>query len=386
MEEKEKKYKEELDIKEKEIVKLQAKIKLLNSRDIDNKNNYNKNDNSINNVSNKSRMMKSKSKINSTLYTISQDEFENNNKYKFDEFNNIYKDNLNEENMNERKNITMLNFRASRNHNYFSILNKKHKKNNMSQQNSLVNIKPYCKKNFNTNQLKKNNKKKNGRNNSINLNSKKKELRKKILSNSFMNITSNTFNLNKNSIMINLNPKNINMNIENLKVKKKLHEYQKLIDQKLNQLIKKHHPNLQNNKTMLHIRRNSSPSYDINNKKSQQKNSPLLGVEYYIKKINKKNTNVNSINNSNKILSKSIIETKRTKVFNKNIKNNKSNSKNITNMKLNLNKVSFNSKISDLNSSRQFNESILTNEKSNLSLKKYIFAKCSNSLSNTIKS
>ena len=57
-------------------------------------------------------MMKSKSKINSTLYTISQDEFENNNKYKFDEFNNIYKDNLNEENMNERKNITMLNFRA----------------------------------------------------------------------------------------------------------------------------------------------------------------------------------------------------------------------------------------------------------------------------------
>ena len=45
--------------------------------------------------------------------------------------------------------------------------------------------------------------------------------------------------MNKNNIMINFNQKNTNsnVNIEKLKVQKKLHEYQKLIDQKLNELI-----------------------------------------------------------------------------------------------------------------------------------------------------
>ena len=367
-------------------MKLQTKIKILNSKNISNI----RNDNSMNNISGISRMMKSKA--NSTIYSISQDDLENNTKYKFDEFNNIYKDNINEENINENKNITMSTFKSSsRNYNYFTILNKKaNKKNNMSQQNSLINIKPYSKKNFSTNNLRKNNSKKNGRNNSINLSNKRKDIKKKIQSNSFMNITSNTFNLNKNNIMINLNPKNVNMSIENLKVKKKLHEYQKLIDQKLNQLIKKNHPYSKINKTVLHIHRNSSPSLDKNIKNSQQKNSPILGLDFYIKKIKKKNITVNSNhnndignknNNSTKIISKSIIDSKREK----NIRKNKSNSKNINNMKLNLNKVNSNSKVGELNSSRQINESMLTNEQSKLSLKKYIFAKCTNPLSNTIK-
>ena len=383
-----------MNSKDKEIKKLEAKLKELNSKNTKNIISSNKNENNISNIS---RMMKSKSKINSTLYSISQDELENNNKYKFDEFNNIYKDNINDEiiNINENKNITMSNFKSSRNYNYFTIFNKKgNKKNNMSQQNSIINIKSYTKKNFGTNNLRKNKTKSSRKNNSIDLNRKKKEIRKKLQnSNSFLNITSNTFNLNKNNIMINLNPKNVNMNIENLKVKKKLHEYQKLIDQKLIQLIKRHQPYSKNNKTMLHIHRNSSPNFDINIKNSQQKNSPLLGLDV-IKKINKNKINIksnskkhNENKNNKSIKSISIIDSKRRRNISKNIKKNTSinNSKSINNMKLILNKVSFNSKLGDFNSSRQYNESMLTNEKSFLSLKKYIFAKNNNSQSNTIK-
>ena len=54
--------------------------------------------------------------------------------------------------------------------------------------------------------------------------------------------------MNKNNIMINFNPKNVNVNIEKLKVQKKLSEYQKLIDQKLNELILSKHPHIKGNK------------------------------------------------------------------------------------------------------------------------------------------
>ena len=333
--------------------------------------------------------MKSKSKVNSTLYSISQDDLDNNNnKYKFEDFNNVYKDNPNDENTIENKNMTISNFKSSRN-NYSKIFNRKgNKQNNMSQQSSLINIKSYTKKNFSNTNLRKNKSKNNGRNNSIDLNRKTKEIKKKLQNGSFLNITSNTINLNKNNIMINLNQKNVN--IENLKVKKKLNEYQKLIDQKLNQLIKNHHPY---NKTMLQIRRNSSPNFEINNKNSQQKNSPLLGIEF-VKKINKSKIKVNSNSikdrkkdnrNNNSMKQISIIDSKRKRNLSKNIKKNNNtsyNSKGISNIKLILNKVNFNSKLGDLNSSRQGNESMLTNEKSFLSLRKYIFAKSNNSLSN----
>ena len=91
----------------------------------------------------------------------------------------------------------------------------------------------------------------------------------------------------KENIMINLNPKNINtnMNLDKLKVQKKLYEYQKLIDQKLNKLIKNKHYCMQNNKNIFHIRRNSSPSYN----NSQTKNTTSsIGLEYYLKKRKKK--------------------------------------------------------------------------------------------------
>ena len=91
--------------------------------------------------------------------------------------------------------------------------------------------------------------------------------------------------------MINLNPKNVNMNVEKLKVQKKLYEYQRLIDQKLNELIKNRHPHMKRgSKGSFHIRRNSSPDIYIKNNMSnnsqRKQNSSVYGLEYYLKKSN----------------------------------------------------------------------------------------------------
>ena len=205
--------------------------------------------------------------------------------------------------------------------------------------------------------------------------------------------------MNKNNIMINLNPKNANMNLEKLKVQKKLHEYQRLIDQKLNELIRNKHPHTKNNKYILNIR-NSSPNIYINNFNGTQKkynfnNKSGLGINYYLKKNQKKNlaTNINTNNknlNYKKLLSKSTIDSgKRNKMNSKNgnknsnFLRNKNNSEYINNMKRNINKQSFSSKMDDSNSKKN-DESIINKGKINLSLRKFIFAKCSNPTANTI--
>ena len=395
-EKKEKEYKKQLDKKQKEIEKLEAKIKVLNnSISIINHKNENI---SINNNYNNSTI---KSRINSTLYSISKEDFENSNKYKQDELYTLYKENnINNENNESNillfKNRTISNPQPSRNANFLKIINRQGNKNPTM-------------KNFSSNSAIKNNSNyssvNNKRNNIINSSRAKKKLKQNMKSNNSLNITNNTFNMSKNNIMINLNPKNVNMNmnIEKLKVQKKLYEYQRLIDQKLNELIKNRNPHVKRNKKFsFYIRRNSSPDLynhnKMNNSSQRRHNKTSLGLEYFLRRIKKKsitpnkNSKNNQENNSNvsrKILSRSTFDCIRKRKNSqkssksKSIKKNKN--ININNLKQNLKKENYNSKTKDLNNSRQDNDNFIINGKSNLSLRKYIFSKCSNPISNVVK-
>ena len=390
-EKKEKEYKKQLDKKQKEIEKLEAKIKVLNNS---NSLLNHKNENiSLNNNYNNSAI---KSRINSTLYSISKEDFENSNKYKQDELYTLYKENNinneNESNILLFKTRTISNPQPSRNANFLKIINKQ------------VNKNPTM-KNFSINSAMKNNSNyssaNNKKNNIINSSRTKKKLKQNMKNNNSLNITNNTFNMSKNNIMINLNPKNVNMNIEKLKVQKKLYEYQRLIDQKLNELIKNRNPHVKRNKKFsFHLRRNSSPDIYIHNKmnnSSQRRhNKTTLGLEYFLRRIKKKsstpltNSKNNQENNSNasrKILSRSTFDSLRKRKNShkssksKSIKRNKN--ININNLKQNLKKD--NSKTKDINISKQDNDYFMINGKSNLSLRKYIFSKCSNPTSNIVK-
>lgn len=376
-------------MKEKEIVKLQTKLKVLNNQNnlLNHKNESNLNSNSIT----------IKTKGNSRLYTVSKDDLENNNKYKLDEVYCLYRDNNqnNDNNNYPYKNRTMSNIKQSRNTNYFTIVNKHSNKNTLG-------------KNFSSNSLRRNNSNSSNNNRKksyINSSRKKKNFKQHIQpSNSSLNITNNTYNMNKNNIMINLNPKNVNMNVEKLKVQKKLDEYQKLINQKLNELIKGKRPNphvKRNKKYSFHIRRNSSPnmyiSNNINNSSQRKQNKTLVGLEFFLKRSKKKsitpntkekNILENNSNNSRKIISRSNIDSVRKRRNKRN--DNKSlsmrrNKISIENIKQSLGKDTFNSKNKELNNTRPEIDSIANNAKCNLSLRKYIFAKCNNPTSNAIK-
>ena len=137
-------YKNQLNIKQKEIIKLQAKIKALYT-------NHRNDSNNNNNNSNLSVLLRSKA--SSTFCTINKDEIDHNNKLKVDDIYNIYNINQNNDN-NYNKNRTMSNIKPSRNsNNYFTLVNKPLNKNNninnnISQQNTIININSYLQKNF----------------------------------------------------------------------------------------------------------------------------------------------------------------------------------------------------------------------------------------------
>ena len=388
-------YKSQINSKQKEIVKLQTKIKVLNTNSTIN------NRNESNNSSNLSMLIKSK--VNSTFCTINnKEDSEHNNKLKYDDIYNIYCQNQVIDNNYLNKNRTMSNIKPSRNNtNYFTLLNNKpsNKPNNInSQQNTIININSYLQKNFSSNSLRKNISNNYQRKTYINSSNKKKDI-KQNNNNSSLSITNNTYNMNKNNIMINVNPKNINtnMNIEKLKVQKKLYEYQRLIDQKLNELIKNRHYCSNNKKSIFHIRRNSSPNYN----NSQRKNtSSSIGLEYYLKKSKKKSItpNTNSHLNKNTVHKRQIVRTRmqsledkknnhRNNSHSKSVKKNKNSINNINNMKQNLNKAGIYSKVGEdfiENSTGGKIESVNNNGKINLSLRKFIFTKCGNPSSNNI--
>ena len=344
-------YKNQLDLKQKEIVKLQTKIKVLNTNSSINHRNE------CNNNSNTNLSMLIKSKVNSTFCTINKDESDH-TKQKCDDIYNIY--NQNNENNYFNKNRTMSNIKPSRNNNYFTIMNKPSNKNNInnniSQQNTIININSYLQKNFSSNSLRKNTSSNHPRKNYSS--SKKKDLKQNSNNNNSLNITNNTYNMNKNNIMINVNPKNIstNMNLEKIKVQNKLHEYQRLIDQKLNELINNRHFYDKNIRNVFHKRRNSSPNYN----NSQRKNtSSSVGLEYYLKKGKKKksitpnlNTHLNKNNNASKkqLIKQNIHSMKSRKNNQRSNSQSQSVKKNrnaINNMKQNLNKGSIYSKVGD---------------------------------------
>ena len=389
-------YKNQLNLKQKEIIKLQTKIKILNSNPTINLRNEN---NTNNNNSNLSILLKSKG--NSTFCTINKDEIGQNTRLKYEDIYNIYNPNQINDNNYLNKNRTMSNIKPSRNNNYFTFVNKPSNKhnninNNISQQNTIININSYLHKNFSSNSLRKNNSNNHQRKNYINSSSKKKDFRQTSNNNSSLSITNNTYNMNKNNIMINVNPKNINtnMNIEKLKVQKKLYEYQRLIDQKLNELIKNKHYYIKNNKNSFHIRKNSSPNYNNSKRKNT---SSSIGLEYYLKKNKKKsitpNTHLNKNNGSKKNLIRTNIQSIRERKSNQrnssqsqSIKRKNNNNSNINNMKQNLNKAGYYSKEGDdlIENMRKDNEENNNNGKINLSLRKFIFTKCGNHSSSSI--
>ena len=392
---KENMYKEQLNEKQKEIVKLQTKIKVLKTNNLFS----HKNDISSNNNSNISMMIRTKA--NSSGYNISQEDLEN-NKYKFDELYTLYREQNNDNNIYINKNRTMSNIKPSRNNNYFTIVNKhSNKNNNLSQQNTIININSYLQKNFSSNSLRKNNSNNKKRKNYNNSSNKKRDLKQYSNNSNSLNITNNTYNMNKNSIMINLNPKNVNMNVEKLKVQKKLYEYQRLIDQKLNELIKNRfpHPQSKHRKYTLHVRQNSTPNIYISNSK-RKNNASIVGLEYYLKKGKKKSITPNTIINNNRGNRNTISQKQITRVnmdsmkkrkghqrhFSKSqsLKKNKSNSENISNMKQKIINVNFNEKIKEFNNSKQDSDNSNMNVKSNLSLRKFIFTKCDNPAANHI--
>ena len=364
---------------------MQTKLKVLNSNTIYNENNANNN-------SNISLLLKSKA--NSSIYTSSKDDIDS-NKYKYDEFYNVYKENQLKDNL-MNKNRTISNYNQSRNNNLFTILNRqKIKKTNINQTNTIININSYLPKNYSTNNLKKNNSSRKKK--SINSN-KKQKYKLNFHNNSSFNITNNTYNMNKNNIMINLNPKNVNMNMEKVKVQKNLLEYQSLIDQKLNELMRKKHPHIKNRQSSFHLRQNSSPNVYIRNLKYPQKRINLGTIDYFFKKSKKKKLtrNSNEIHNiqGTKIIdSKSAIESfqgrKNNQEFNsksQSVRNEKINSENINNVKYSINRENFN-KLNNLNTVKQKNQNndnAVLKENANISLRNFIFTKCVKPISNII--
>lgn len=78
------------------------------------------------------------------------------------------------------------------------------------------------------------------------------------------------------------------------------------------------------------------------------------------------------------------------KINSQSLRKNKSNAQNINLLKQKVNKPNIKFKLGELNNSRhsrqskQENDSILTDGQSNLSLRKFIFSKCTNPVSHTI--
>ena len=255
-EKKEESYKSQLENKEKDIIKLQTKIAILNKniknsfkkiyvnstlQEKSSNINYNQDEsgytkNNINNedsIMNQTKISKNQDKINNLKNKRcfnNQSNYNNLNEnlalyYKYlDENKTISKKQFDKN--NSASNIYLHNSISSSNlsgKNYiYKYDNKIFKQNDNSIQNLPKNANLTRENSYNNLYL---------QNRGYNVSSK---------SNVSYNITNNTFNMNKNNVMINLNTsiKGNNLNIEKLRVQKKLAEYRKLIDLKIDALMK----------------------------------------------------------------------------------------------------------------------------------------------------
>ena len=248
----EKKYKAQLDEKDKEILRLESKISFLtkNLKILEKKNNF---DNSMGEDKSKTATF-----INSNIiedkkcnFTLSKQKIIRNVRTYLNRnnINNKIKTSSNlknlENNLNNRNGVKKLlirNMSASKldvkniesysNLNYMNNTNKKrltsmyNNNKNSSMNESLSNY--LCQINENENDYQKVIPKDKSYNN-------KSQIKLKLP----VNITNNNYNMNKNSVMINLSTNILgdNLNLEKLKVQQKLVEYRKLIDKKINELM-----------------------------------------------------------------------------------------------------------------------------------------------------
>ena len=256
-EKKEESYKSQLENKEKDIIQLQTKIAVLNKniktsfkkiyvnsslQDKSSNINYNQDESAYtkNNINNEDSTL-----INQTKLSKNQDINKNlKNKRCFYNQSNI--NNLNEnlalyykyldENKNTSKKPIDKNNSASNIYLHNSI-----NSSNLSGKNYIY---KYDNKNFKQNDNSIPNLPKNAnltRENSYNnIYLQNKGYNASSKSNLSYNITNNTFNMNKNNVMINLNTsmKGDNLNLEKLRVQQRLAEYRKLIDLKIDCLMK----------------------------------------------------------------------------------------------------------------------------------------------------
>ena len=256
-EKKEESYKSQLENKEKDIIQLQTKIAILNKniknsfkkiyvnsslQEKSSNINYNQDESSYvkNNINNEDSTL-----INQTKLSKNQDIIKNlKNKRCF--YNQSNCNNLNEnlvlyyKYLDENKNISKKQFDKNNSASNINLHNSI-SSSNLSGKNYIY---KYDNKNFKQNDNSIPNLLKNAnltRENSYNnLNFQNKGYNVSSKSNLSYNITNNTFNMNKNNVMINLNTsiKGDNLNIEKMKVQQRLAEYRKLIDLKIDSLMK----------------------------------------------------------------------------------------------------------------------------------------------------
>jgi hypothetical protein len=312
-------YKSQLENKEKDIIQLQTKIAILNKniknsfkkiyvnsslQEKSSNINYNQDESGYtkNNINNEDSTL-----MNQTRLSKNQDIIKNlKNKRCF--YNQSNFNNLNEnlalyyKYLDENKTISKKPF--DKNNSASNIyLHNSISSSNLSGKNYIY---KYDNKNFKQNDNSIPNLLKNAnltRENSYNnLNFQNKGYNVSSKSNLSYNITNNTFNMNKNNVMINLNTsiKGDNLNIEKMKVQQRLAEYRKLIDLKIDSLMKDKKRKFFNIRKANNSCKVEKKSYSPNeNKIYKKKTLKYTSSSDYGKGRNSNKRNYNNFSNTN---------------------------------------------------------------------------------------
>ena len=312
-------YKSQLENKEKDIIQLQTKIAILNKniknsfkkiyvnsslQEKSSNINYNQDESGYtkNNINNEDSTL-----MNQTRLSKNQDIIKNlKNKrcfYNQSNFNNL-NENLALYNKYLDENRTISKKQLDKNNSASNIyLHNSISSSNLSGKNYIY---KYDNKNFKKNDNSIPNLPKNGdltRENSYNnLYLQNRGYNVSSKSNLSYNITNNTFNMNKNNVMINLNTsiKGDNLNIEKMRVQQKLAEYRKLIDLKIDSLMKDKKRKIINMRKANNSCKVEKKSYSPNeNKIYKKKTLKYTSSSDYGKGRNSIKRNYNNFSNTN---------------------------------------------------------------------------------------
>ena len=177
-----------------------------------------------------------------------------------------------------------------------------------------------------------------------------------------LNITNNTFNMNKNHVMINLNTNIINANntpIEKYKVQQKLIEYKKLINKKLMEISKAQNraKNRQKNLSTLINNKNYSKNYSSSNK--------IINCNNIVRKHKYHQHRTNNSPNYHKIKANSNSRSNKTIIIKKNYEKYKANIKDFSNKLINVKQRIKNQKNNNKKGNERRSRSSSSNSKSN---------------------